>query len=102
MKVRVCYNCDTALPEGCGGLFRDDGAACALNSPGTRPPCYNRPPRLPSVFVDRCATWDGRGIGPNGEPYPIAHGWNCAGCRWLPDGVNLAVNNDSNPEDNHQ
>lgn len=29
----VCPNCDTALPEGCGGVFRDDGAACRLNSP---------------------------------------------------------------------
>jgi hypothetical protein len=26
----VCGNCDTALPAGCGGLFRDDGQACAL------------------------------------------------------------------------
>lgn len=64
------------------------------------PPCYNRPPRaahyftesgqvIPSVFVDRCATWDGRGIGPNGEPYPVAHGWNCAGCKWLPPSIIL-------------
>lgn len=68
-----------------------------------RPPCYNRPPRaatyepregvsIPVVFVDRCATWDGRGIGPNGEPYPAAHGWNCAGCVWLPSGITLSVN----------
>lgn len=28
---RVCGNCDTALPTGCSGLFRDDGAVCALN-----------------------------------------------------------------------
>jgi hypothetical protein len=27
----VCGNCDTALPEGCGGIFKDDGDACALN-----------------------------------------------------------------------
>lgn len=38
----------------------------------------------PTAFEDRCATWDGRGIGPNGEPYPQAHGWDCSGCRWLP------------------
>lgn len=38
----------------------------------------------PRWFADRCATWDGRGIGPNGEPYPVAHGWDCSGCRWLP------------------
>jgi len=71
----------------------------------TRPRCYNRPPRdegrwvqngyrpsdlkprlrwSPRWFVDRCATWDGTGIGPNGEPYPIAHGWDCFGCRWDP------------------
>lgn len=35
----VCGNCDTAVPPGCGGIFRDDGAACALNRadgmPGT-------------------------------------------------------------------
>lgn len=31
-KPVICGNCDTALPEGCGGLFRDDGAACRLNA----------------------------------------------------------------------
>ena len=41
----------------------------------------------PRWFADRCATWDGRGIGPNGEPYPVAHGWDCSGCRWLPEGA---------------
>ena len=41
----------------------------------------------PRWFADRCATWDGRGIGPNGEPYPVAHGWDCCGCRWLPEGA---------------
>ena len=41
-------------------------------------------------FTDRCATWDGVGIGqptaeyPTGTPYPIAHGFDCSGCRWLP------------------
>lgn len=72
----------------------------------TRPRCYNRPLArdgdwhpvgrrrgkqvlrwFPRWFVDRCATWDGTGIGPNNERYPEAHGWNCAGCRWLPEGV---------------
>jgi 5'(3')-deoxyribonucleotidase len=27
----ICGNCDTALPRGCGGIFKDDGAACELN-----------------------------------------------------------------------
>jgi hypothetical protein len=69
-----------------------------------RPKCWNRPPRewgrvrvywdedgnrrevgLPNGwFVDGCATWAGRGIGPNGEPYPVANGFRCHGCRWLP------------------
>lgn len=76
-----------------------------------RPRCYNRgtaadgwwfrngycprtlKPRLrwyPRWYEDRCATWDGVGIGqpteeyPSGTPYPIAHGWDCTGCRWLP------------------
>lgn len=73
------------------------------------PPCYNRPPRsrnclvnngidsegkqrtklIPAAFVDRCATWDGKGIGPNNEPYPVAHGWDCRGCRWLPKQFSL-------------
>lgn len=37
-------------------------------------------------FTDRCAVWDGTGIGPNGEPYPVAHGWAeaCKSCRWMP------------------
>lgn len=28
----VCGNCETALPEGCGGLFKDDGRHCLLNA----------------------------------------------------------------------
>lgn len=77
------------------------------------PPCWNRPPVQPvsvrygidsatgeviSVeqttgwFNDRCATWDGVGIGqptveyPSGTPYPVAHGWDgwCKSCRWYP------------------
>lgn len=26
-----CWNCDTALPEGCGGAFATDGKACERN-----------------------------------------------------------------------
>lgn len=78
------------------------------------PPCLNRPPRVAgewretnklslgyrgpptrfkavyrwhwSPFVDRCAIHDGRGIGPNGETYPEAHGWMpwCRLCTWFP------------------
>lgn len=73
---------------------------------GARPPCYNRAPapegrwygvgRRPSgklilrwfrsPFADRCATWDGDGIGKYGEPYPLAHGFagHCLTCRWRP------------------
>lgn len=77
-----------------------------------KPPCHNRPPRTGGLtrygidqsngetisvhlsnnwFIDRCATWDGVGIGqptekyPLGTPYPMAHGWDCSGCRWMPD-----------------
>ena len=28
----ICGNCETALPAGCGGLFRDDGKHCRLNA----------------------------------------------------------------------
>lgn len=35
-EAKVCPNCDTALPEGCGGLFRDDGESCWLNSPADK------------------------------------------------------------------
>lgn len=72
-----------------------------------RPRCYNRTDRPPGywrhgfdqltgkpvqVFIsnawseDRCATWDGRGIGPTEETtnFPLAHGWDCSGCRWKP------------------
>ena len=71
-----------------------------------RPRCYNRPavpayhfvtagvcvrtgkPRFRLLwnnwFTDRCATWDGSGIGVNGERYPIAFGFDCVGCKWLP------------------
>lgn len=38
-------------------------------------------------FEDRCATWDGTGIGktPETARYPQAHGWDCTGCRLLPE-----------------
>lgn len=74
------------------------------------PPCFNRPPReLVSTrygiasqtgevirveanhgwFEDRCATWDGRGIGPTEDTthYPQARGWVpwCRMCRWKPE-----------------
>lgn len=69
-----------------------------------KPNCYNRPPFAagrwhytgewrrnkpvmrwyPRWFVDRCATHDGVGIGPNNENYPAAHGWDCSGCRLDP------------------
>lgn len=79
-----------------------------------RPRCWNRPPResgrvehglnrqtgkveavpLSNDWLkDRCATWDGVGIGrptddyPTGTPYPIAHRFDCDGCRWKPEGV---------------
>ena len=39
----------------------------------------------PRWFADRCATHDGAGVGPNGENYPQAHGWDCTGCRWNPE-----------------
>lgn len=48
-------------------------------------------------FATRCATWQGVGIGqptdayPTGTPYPIAHGFDCTGCRWLPEGVSHVV-----------
>lgn len=35
--AEVCPNCDTALPEGCGGLFKDDGEACWLNRAADNP-----------------------------------------------------------------
>lgn len=67
-----------------------------------KPPCHNRAPYLPGRvrvglsetgervevemrndwFVDRCVVKDGRGIGPNGENYAEAHGYECGGCRW--------------------
>lgn len=90
-----------------------------------RPPCYNRPPAAegmwhptkrktwgtrpgqrwpkpvlrwhPRWFEDRCATHDGRGIGPKGESYPEAHGWDCAGCRWNPHGPSVVDKPVDNP-----
>lgn len=41
-------------------------------------------------FENKCATWEGLGIGqpteqyPTGTPYPIAHNFDCEGCRWKP------------------
>lgn len=58
----------------------------ASQRPGAKPILRYRWP----WFTDRCTTWEGVGIGkptaeyPTGTPYPIAHGWSCAGCRWMP------------------
>lgn len=70
------------------------------------PPCHNRPPFAPGRmehgisretgqpiavflsndwFTHRCATHDGVVVGRNNENFPNAHGWNCSGCRWLPE-----------------
>lgn len=32
-KREVCWNCDTELPEGCGGIFADDGEHCRWVKP---------------------------------------------------------------------
>ena len=32
----VCGNCDTAVPPGCSGTFKDDGTACLLNRKADR------------------------------------------------------------------
>lgn len=31
-KPEVCGNCDTELPGGCGGIFKNDGAACKFDA----------------------------------------------------------------------
>lgn len=33
----VCWNCDTALPKGCGGVFKGEGSSCALNRTDPQP-----------------------------------------------------------------
>lgn len=30
-KPEICQNCDTALPGGCNGIFKDEGARCRWN-----------------------------------------------------------------------
>lgn len=75
------------------------------------PRCYNRPPRadgrwhevgrdpgtgrprlrwFPRWYADTCTQHDGEGIGPKGESYAAAHGFECAGCRWEPDRIRQA------------
>ena len=81
---------------------------------GKRPACWNREPVSlvrtrhgidsetgKPIAVDirddwgspGCKVWEGVGVGaptpeyPTGTPYPIAMSWDCAGCRWLPEGV---------------
>lgn len=76
---------------------------------GDRPRCYNRAPYsgrwvltnklkyqripwrlkpvyrwVPHVMSDECKAWDA-GPSPVSESAPARQGWNCAGCRWLPD-----------------
>lgn len=71
-----------------------------------KPACHNRAPfapyptrygidsmtgrviavEMPAWFEDFCATRAGRGVGPNGEHYADAHGFDCAGCRWFWEG----------------
>lgn len=33
--AEICPNCDTALPEGCGGIFKDDGDYCGYRGPSS-------------------------------------------------------------------
>lgn len=70
------------------------------------PPCHNRPPRKPGAWMrnghcartgkprwrwvsrwyeDRCVTHIG--IVSERGTYPQHHGFECGGCRWMPDGV---------------
>jgi hypothetical protein len=37
VQIKICANCDTALPEGCRGIFKDEGATCALNRQPSNP-----------------------------------------------------------------
>jgi len=89
--------------------WRDENpeAVAAMRAdPRVVPPCHNRPaavdPRAgwfetgrtadgrPVLryrhpwFEFRCTVWEGSGIGPNGESYPIAHHYECRGCPDLP------------------
>lgn len=73
-----------------------------------KPVCWNREPlaatytanvglsadgrqltaEIPFAMSRGCKTWEGTGItGPHGTNtrYPIAMGWHCAGCRWMPE-----------------
>lgn len=85
--------------EACGRMsLVHIGRECSACYRSERPTCYNRPAMALGSwlqvsapiggksrfrwFVDRCATHDGTGIGPNNENYPAAHGWNCGGCKW--------------------
>lgn len=55
------------------------------------PPCFNRDPFGPyehpsgeliqHTMSQPCKSWS---TGDRATPVPVAEGWNCAGCRWLP------------------
>jgi len=34
-EAEVCHNCESPMPEGCGGTFEADGDSCRLNKVGT-------------------------------------------------------------------
>ena len=63
-----------------------------------RPNCHNREPFQTVMSPNVCMTWernDHRIMDPShprygmdeGDYYPRAMGWDCSGCRWLPEGV---------------
>lgn len=55
------------------------------------PACHNRPEFtdythpsgtvIPHRMSQPCRSW---ATGDRATPVPVAEGWNCAGCRWLP------------------
>lgn len=79
-----------------------------MNPAHIAPRCYNREPYHANLLLQDgwnpdgsrhmvevehrmstgCKIHEGRGIGPNGESYPEAHGWLpwCERCRWNPEG----------------
>jgi hypothetical protein len=61
-SIVICSNCDTDLPKGCGGVFKDQGDACLLNRTGLETKPWRQPESHCQNGGDVCLAGNASGI----------------------------------------